>query len=127
MLGKALTVTITFPVVAPKGTGTAILVELQLVGTPATPLKVMELEPWDEPKLVPVIVISDPIVAEDADRLVMLGTWNTVNGPAVELPLGVVTTTFPVVAPAGTGTTMLVAVQLVGVPAVPLNFTVLVP
>src|SRR5881628_131034 len=38
-----------------------------------------------------------------------------------------VTTTLPVVAPAGTGTTMLVALQLVGVAAVPLNFTVLVP
>ena len=38
-----------------------------------------------------------------------------------------VTTTVPVVAPAGTGTTMLVADQLVGVAAVPLNLTVLVP
>jgi len=38
-----------------------------------------------------------------------------------------VTTTFPVVAPAGTGATMLVALQLVGVAVVPLNFTVLVP
>ena len=38
-----------------------------------------------------------------------------------------VTTTLPVVAPLGTGTTMLVALQLVGTPAVPLNFTVLVP
>ena len=38
-----------------------------------------------------------------------------------------VTTTFPVVAPLGTGTTMLVALQLVGVPTVPLNITVLVP
>src|SRR2546430_15981779 len=33
----------------------------------------------------------------------------------------------PVVAPAGTGATMLVAPQLVGVATVPLNFTVLVP
>jgi hypothetical protein len=38
-----------------------------------------------------------------------------------------VTTTFPVVAPAGTGATMLVALQLVGVVVVPLNFTLLVP
>jgi hypothetical protein len=38
-----------------------------------------------------------------------------------------VTTTFPVVAPLGTGTTMLVGPQLVGVPAVPPNVTVLVP
>src|SRR5579872_271520 len=38
-----------------------------------------------------------------------------------------VTTTFPVVAPLGTAATMLVALQLVGVAAVPLNVTVLVP
>jgi hypothetical protein len=38
-----------------------------------------------------------------------------------------VTTTFPVVAPVGTAATMLVALQLVAVAAVPLNVTVLVP
>jgi hypothetical protein len=38
-----------------------------------------------------------------------------------------VTTTLPVVAPVGTDTAMLVADQLVGVAAVPLNVTVLVP
>jgi hypothetical protein len=38
-----------------------------------------------------------------------------------------VTTTFPVVAPVGTLTEMLVAAQLVTVAVMPLNFTVLVP
>jgi len=38
-----------------------------------------------------------------------------------------VTTTVPVVAPAGTGATTLVALQLAGVAAIPLNCTVLVP
>ena len=38
-----------------------------------------------------------------------------------------VTTTLPVVAPAGTGTRMVVAFQLVGVAVVPLNVTVLAP
>ncbi len=38
-----------------------------------------------------------------------------------------VTTTFPVVAPAGTSTTTLVALQLVGVAVIPLNVAVLVP
>lgn len=33
----------------------------------------------------------------------------------------------PVVAPVGTGTVMLLALHAVGVPAVPLNVTVLVP
>ena len=39
----------------------------------------------------------------------------------------IVTTTGPVVAPDGTGAEMLVALQLVGVAAVPLKVTVLVP
>src|SRR5438445_4420634 len=57
----------------------------------------------------------------------MLGVGKTVNAtPLLATPL-TVTTTLPVVAPAGTGTTMLVADQLVGVAVVPLNFTVLVP
>jgi hypothetical protein len=56
--------------------------------------------------------------------------------PVVELTVKVtpllatpptVTTTFPVVAPAGTATTVLVAFQLVGVAAVPLKLTVLLP
>jgi hypothetical protein len=38
-----------------------------------------------------------------------------------------VTTTLPVVAPDGTGATMLVALQLLGVAVVPLNLTVLLP
>jgi hypothetical protein len=38
-----------------------------------------------------------------------------------------VTTTLPVVAPLGTGATMLVPLQLLGVAATPLNFTALVP
>jgi hypothetical protein len=51
----------------------------------------------------------------------------TVNPTPLLATPPTVTTTFPVVAPAGTGATMLVALQLVGVAAVPLNFTVLVP
>jgi hypothetical protein len=51
----------------------------------------------------------------------------TVNSvPALGTP-PTVTTTLPVVAANGTGTVMLVALQLVGVPSVPLNVTVLVP
>ena len=38
-----------------------------------------------------------------------------------------VTTEFPVVAPLGTGVTMLVALQLVGDAAVPLKLTLLLP
>jgi hypothetical protein len=52
----------------------------------------------------------------------------TVNGTTLLATPPTVTTTFPVVAPAGTAITMLVALQLLAVPApVPLNVTVLVP
>jgi len=57
----------------------------------------------------------------------MLGVANTVKAaPVLETPL-TVTTTGPVDAPAGTGTAIEVALQLVGVPAMPLNVTVLEP
>ena len=54
------------------------------------------------------------------------GTVTAKDTPLLATP-PTVTTTLPVVAAAGTGTTMLVADQLVGVAAVPLNVTVLVP
>jgi len=67
-----------------------------------------------------------PIAPEEAERLVMLGGM-TVNAiPLLGTP-PTATTTLPVVAPLGTGTMMLVALQLVGVAGVPLNVTVLVP
>jgi len=126
-LETPLTVTTTFPVVAPVGTGTTILVALQLVGVPAVPLNFTVLVPCVAPKFVPVTVTEAPTAPLVGLRLVMLGVGSTVKAtPALETPL-TVTTTFPVVAPVGTGTTMLVALQLAGVPAVPLNFTVLVP
>jgi len=59
--------------------------------------------------------------------VLMLGGTTTVKlTPLLGKP-PTVTTTLPDVAPAGTGTAMLVALQLVGDAAVPLNVTVLVP
>jgi len=58
----------------------------------------------------------------------MLGAGTvTVNAAPLLATPPTVTTTFPVAAPAGTAATMLPALQLVGVAAVPLNLTVLVP
>jgi hypothetical protein len=67
------------------------------------------------------------MVAADAERLVMPGrTVNVV--PAVVLPFTVTATaSLPAINPLGTGTAMLLALQIVGVPEVPLNFTVLEP
>ena len=121
------TVTTTLPVVAPAGTGATIEVVLQLVGVAAVPLNVTVLVPWLEPKFVPVIVTDVPTAPELGDRLLMLGVASTVNDTPTLATPPTVTTTLPVVAPAGTGATIDVALQLVGVAAVPLNVTVLVP
>jgi hypothetical protein len=127
LLSTPLACTTTLPVVAPVGTGNMIDVALQLLGVPAVPLNFTVLVPWVEPKFVPVIVTDAPTAPLVGDKLVMLGAATTVNDdPLLSTPLAC-TTTFPVVAPVGTGTTIDVALQLLGDPAVPLNFTVLVP
>ena len=127
LLARPPTVTTTLPVVAPAGTGTTMLVADQVVGVAVVPLNVTVLVPLVAPKFVPVIVTdvaTGPLVG---DRVVMVGAAPTVKPtPLLALP-PTVTTTLPVVAPAGTGTTMLVADQLVGVAVVPLKVTVLVP
>jgi hypothetical protein len=128
LLATPPTVTTTFPVVAPAGTGTTMLVVLQLVGTAPTPLNATVLVPCIAPKFAPVIVTDAPTSPDAGFRLVILGagTVTVKLTPLLATP-PTVTTTFPVVAPAGTDATMLVALQLVGTAVVPLNFTVLVP
>src|SRR5438552_4881299 len=126
-LATPLTVTTTLPVVAPAGTGATIEVALQLAGVATVPLNVTALVPWVEPKLPPAMVTDAPTAPELGDKLLMLGTASTVNDtPALATPL-TVTTTLPVVAPAGTGATIEVALQLAGLATVPLNVTALVP
>lgn len=77
--------------------------------------------------MVPVMM-NEVLTGPDVGLiLVMLGGTKTVKKtPLLARPL-TVTTTLPDVAPFGTGTTMLVGLQLVGVAAVPLKVTVLVP
>jgi hypothetical protein len=76
---------------------------------------------------MPLIVTFVPAFPEGGDMLVIPGALVTVNDIPLLATPPIVTTTVPVVAPAGTGTTMLVGFQLSGVAAVVLNFTVLVP
>ena len=63
------------PVDAPAGTGTAILVALQLelAGVAVVPLKVTVLVPGVAPKFVPAIVTDVPTAPEVGFRLVMMG------------------------------------------------------
>jgi hypothetical protein len=104
-----------------------MLLALQLVGVPEIPLNVTVLVPCAAPKLAPAIVTDVPTGPEAGVRLVMLGGVVTVKVMPLLATPPTVTTTLPVVAPAGTGTVMLEALHPVGVPAVPLNVTVLVP
>src|SRR5437899_1193781 len=121
-------VTTTFPVTAPLGTGTTMLVALQLVEVAVAPLKVSVLALCFAPKFAPPIVTDVPAAPDVGFRLVMLGGDEVTLKfiPLLATP-PTVTTTLAVVAPAGAGATMLVALQLVGVPAVPLRVSVLVP
>jgi len=128
LLATPPTVTTTLPVVAPLGTGTAMLVALQLVGVATVPLNVTVLVPCVAPKFAPVIVTDAPTNPDVGLTLVMLGPGAvTVKLTPLLATPPTVTTTFPVVAPAGTGTTMPVALQLVGIAPIPLKVTVLVP
>jgi hypothetical protein len=130
LLASPPTVATTFPVVAPMGTGATMLVVLQLVGVAAIPLNVTVLAPCVPPKFAPAIVTEVPTAPDAGFRLVRLGgggDCDTVKRTALLAIPPTVTTTVPVVAPAGTGATMLVALHAVGVVAVPLNVTVLVP
>jgi len=127
LLATPLTVTTTLPVVAFSGTGTLILEPDQLVGEPATPLKVTVLVPWLDPNLDPEMVTDVPAAPDAGDRLEMLGASMTVKLTPVLATPPTVTTTLPVLAPEGTGVWIDVALQLVGVAVTPLNVTVLPP
>jgi hypothetical protein len=105
-----------------------MLVPLQLVGVAVVPLNFTVLVPCVPPKFVPAIVTADPATPVGGVTVVMLGALVvTVKLTPLLATPPTVTTTFPLVAPTGTGTMMLVPLQLVGVAVVPLNFTVLVP
>lgn len=125
LLACPSTVTTTGPLVASAGTVTAIDVALQLVGVAGVPLKVTVLVSCVVSKFEPAIVTAVPAGPEAGVRLEITG------GTVKRIPLLVwpptVTITFPLVAPAGTVTVMLVADHAVGVAVVPLNLTVLVP
>ncbi len=79
LLARPPKVTTTFPVVAPVGTGTAMLVALHEVGVAAVPLNVTVLVPCVAPKFVPAMVTEAPIGPDVGFRLVMLGATVTVK------------------------------------------------
>jgi hypothetical protein len=105
-----------------------MLLALQLVAVAAVPLKVSRLFPCVAPKFDPAIVTDVPVGPDCGETLETVGA---VPIPKAKLLLlgtpPTVTSTGPVVAPSGTGTTMLVALQLVGVATIPLKVKLLFP
>jgi len=94
------TVTTTLPVVAPVGTCARNDPVVQLViDVAGVPLKVTV--PCVVPKFDPEIVTQSPTAPEVGDRVVMLGATTVNDTPLLAIP-PTVTTTLPVVAPAGT-------------------------
>jgi hypothetical protein len=119
------TVTEIGPVVAPTGTGATMVVLLQLVGAAGIPLKLTTLDTCVLPNPLPLIVTAVPTGPTAGDTLVIVA--GIVNVSGFEFWLATVTINGPVVAFVGTGTAMLESLQVEGVPATPLNVTVLDP
>jgi hypothetical protein len=84
LLAVPPTVTITFPVVAPVGTVTAMFVALQLVTVAVVPLKLIVPEPCVEPKFVPTIVTEFPTTPESGNRPVITGAEDPDPGPLID-------------------------------------------
>jgi hypothetical protein len=127
LLATPPTVTTMLPVVAPAGTCTDIPLSLQLPGVAATPLKVTVLLPWVEPKLEPLIHTYAPMPPCVGLVPEIWGVVTTVKAEPLLATPPTVTTTLPVVAPAGTCTDIPVSLQLPGAAATPLKVSVLPP
>lgn len=122
--------TTTFPVVAPFGTGTPMLVALQFVGVAGVPLNVTVLLPCVAPKFVPVMVTEVPTGPLAGLKLLTAGLKVAAKLTRLlpTVPTTTYTRSFPIGVPVGTGTEMLVALQLVGaVGGALMNMTLLVP
>jgi hypothetical protein len=120
-LASVPAVTTTLPLLAALGTTTVILVFDQLETVADWLFRVTV--PVDEVKFFPAMVTEAPGSALVGVTELMMGT--TVNGtPLLDKPPEVLTTIFPVLAPAGTYTWMVLSDQFEMLPAWPLNVTV---
>jgi len=119
--------TTTLPVVAPIGTSTVMLVALQPFAIPAgVPLNVTVLAPCAAPKFAPAMVTLVPTVPKTGLRLVMLAAARPRKGHSTACHSADGHDDRAARRPVGTSTVMLVALQLLAVPAgVPLNVTAL--
>lgn len=124
-----LTVTVTGPVVTPVGAIALIVPVPQELILAARPLNFTTLDPCVLPKFDPAMATVVPAEPElgVSPFVLMLGPPVTVKvTPLLPCP-ATVTTTEPVVVPAGTGTMIDPGPQLKGVAAIPLKVIVLLP
>jgi len=115
----------TGPLVAPLGTGATILIVDQPVVKAGTPLNCNVLPPCTAPKFDPLIVIGAPAIPDVGETAAITG--GTVNVTPLLVAPPTRTVIDPAEAPLGTGTVMLVALQLDGLLGTPLNKTLLDP
>jgi hypothetical protein len=116
LLAVPPTVTTTFPVLAPLGTGTAMLDDAQLVGVADIPLNVTVLAPFVDPKFDPLIMTDTPGAPLDGDSVTIdgdAGEEGTETGTSAENGLNApfvlyARTAKKYVAPSATVTTALV-------------------
>lgn len=121
------TTTTTGPEIAFAGTEVVIDVLLHPMMVALAPLNVTLPPFWVAPKPVPVIVIGVPVFPEFGETELTLSAEEIVKLTPLLAAPPTVATILPVVAPLGTGTVMLISLQLVGTAVVPLNLTVLTP
>src|SRR5439155_9687355 len=95
------------PSTTPDGTSATTLVLLQLRTAAETPLNVTTLDPCVAPKLLPLMVTEVPAGPIPGDKFEIFGTTVNVR-PLLTFP-ETVTTMGPVVAFAGTGTTIVLS------------------
>lgn len=111
LLARPPTATTTLPEFAPAGTRVRIVVWLQNVGVANVPPNETVLEPCVAPKPAPLRA-TDVVTAPDVGlRLIRTGVLVTVNATPLLANPPAFTTTFPVEAPAGTESEMLVGVH----------------
>jgi hypothetical protein len=125
LLARPTTVTATEPEPRDKpcGTETAMLMFDQLRIVALTEPKVTVLAPWVGPNAVPVSVTVLPIGPDDGDTAFSVGAIEKFT-PLLAAP-PTVTTMGPVLAPLGTGATIVRSPQLVGTEETPLKVTAL--
>jgi hypothetical protein len=116
-------VTLTYPVVAPLGTVTETLVAEVTLNDADTPLNSTDVAPVKFVPLIVTTVSTFPLVGESP--VIVAGTQNC--EALVAVPAGVVTLTYPLVAPLGTVAEMLVAEFTVNDALTPLNLTAVAP